>query len=227
MTRLLLILSLLTTALVVQAQNLSKSKAKYEYLVNLPKDHQEKKYPLIIFLHGSSMRGNDLSKLKAYGLPKAYEQNEKFPFILVTPQCPSGKLWSTDDWFGPLYADLIKKYKVDTSRVYLIGISMGGGGVFDVAKDYPDKFAALVPLCAWASTTDRICNIKDIPVWTFHGTEDQVVPISETVEKVAALKKCKGNIQFTKLDNQGHGIHWIFENRDVYDIYQWLFKHKK
>ena len=227
MNQLFLILSLLTSAFSSYAQPRLKTQAKYDYLVHLPKDHQEKKYPLIIYLHGSSMRGNDVNKLKEYGLPRTVENNPNFEFILVTPQCPSGKLWSTDDWFGPLYADLIKKYQIDTNRIYLIGVSMGGGGVFDVAKDYPDKFAALVPLCAWASTTDRICNIKHIPIWTFHGTEDQVVHISETEEKVAALRKCKGNIQFTKLNNQGHGIHWVFEKRDVYNIYEWLLKHKK
>lgn len=211
----------------LSAQSLSKTEAKYNYLIYLPKDHLEKKYPVIIYLHGSSHRGNDLNKLKQYGLPHEIDKGQEFDFIIISPQCPDGKLWSTENWFGPLYAELISKYQIDTNRIYLTGVSMGGGGVFDVAKDYPDKFAALVPLCAWASGIERLCSISHIPIWTFHGTEDNVVPISQTVSKVEALKSCNGNIQFTSLENQGHRIQWLYGNQESYDIYEWMLKHKK
>ena len=211
----------------LHSQTLSKTEVKYDYLVYLPKDYQEKEYPVIIYLHGSSHRGNDLNKLKQYGLPRAIDKGQEFEFIVISPQCPDGKLWSTENWFEPLYAELTDKYRIDTNRIYLTGVSMGGGGVFDVAKDHPDKFAALVPLCAWASGTERICNLNNIPIWTFHGTEDHVVPISQTVSKVNALKACNGDIQFTILENQGHGIQWLYENQETYDIYKWMLKHKK
>lgn len=217
----------MASVLSLHAQPSPKAVAKYKYLVYLPKDHQEKNYPVVIYLHGSSHRGNDLNKLNQYGLPQEIDRGREFNFIVVSPQCPDGKIWSTDNWFGPLYEELIRKYKVDTNRVYLTGVSMGGGGVFDVAKDYPDTFAALVPLCAWASSTDRICNISHIPVWTFHGTADNVVPISQTESKVKALQSCKGNIQYTRLENEGHGIHWLYEKQESYDIYEWMLKHKK
>src|SRR5690554_4630573 len=124
-----LVLILITSAISIQAQPLSKAKAKYDYLVYLPDDHLEKKYPLIIYLHGSSNRGSDLNKLKQYGLPHAIDKGEEFDFIIISPQCPEGKIWSSENWFEPLYAELISKYKIDTDRVYLTGVSMGGGGV--------------------------------------------------------------------------------------------------
>lgn len=227
MKKLILIIILFTSVISSHSQPISKVKAKYNYLVYLPKDYQEKEYPVIIYLHGSSHAGNDLNRLKQYGLPRAIDQGQEFDFIVISPQCPAGKLWSTDNWFEPLYEELLSKYRIDTDRVYLTGVSMGGGGVFDVAKDHPDQFAALVPLCAWASNTDRICNIKDIPIWTFHGTEDHVVPISQTEDKVRALEKCNGNIKYTVLENEGHGIQWLYENQSSYDIYEWMLKHKR
>lgn len=227
MKKLFLIFILFTLVIHSHSQPLPKVEAKYNYLIYLPKDHQEKEYPVIIYLHGSSHVGDDLNKLKRYGLPHVIDKGQEFDFIIISPQCPDGKLWSTENWFEPLYAELLTKYRIDTNRIYLTGVSMGGGGVFDVAKDHPDKFAALVPLCAWASNTDRICNISNIPIWTFHGTEDNVVPISQTESKVEALKACNGNIQFTKLENEGHGIQWLYESRDSYDIYEWMLQHRK
>jgi predicted peptidase len=206
---------------------LSKVDANYNKLIYLPKDHKEKDYPLIIYLHGSSHKGDDLEKLKQYGLPYEIEKGHEFDFIVVSPQCPSGKGWATDNWFEPLYEELTKNYRIDSSRVYLTGISMGGGGVFEVAKDHPDRFAALVPLCAWASTTDRICKLQKTPIWTFHGQDDQVVPISETESKVAALQACQGDIVYTRLENEGHGIQWLYDPEGPYDIYEWMLQHKK
>lgn len=222
-----LLLIFITSVISLQAQLLAKPEANYKYLIYLPKDHQTKKYPVVIYLHGGSHSGNDLNKLKQYGLPHEIEQGREFGFIAVSPQCPEGKMWSTENWFGSLYKELTKKYLVDTSRIYLTGISMGGGGVFDVAKDYPDTFAALVPLCAWSSNTDRICNLRKTPIWTFHGSEDQLVPISQTESKVKALQACKGNIRYTRLENDGHGIQWLYEDQASYDIYEWMLKHRK
>jgi len=200
----------------------------YHYLAYLPEDYNQtrKNYPLVIYLHGSSARGNDLDKVKISGLPRMAETGQKFEFILIAPQCPSGKLWSSDDWAGPLLAELQKKYRIDKSRIYLTGVSMGGGGTFDVAKRYPDTFAALAPLCAWASDTHQICKLKSTPVWTFHGTEDHVVPIAETDEKVKALRNCGGNIRYTRLKGEGHGIHFVYHTDNEYRLLDWLLSHR-
>jgi predicted peptidase len=208
----------------------SKEKKSYNYLLYLPTDYKlnKKKYPLVIYLHGSSQRGNDLNKLKSYGLPQLVDKGRNFDFIIASPQCPANvSHWYTENWFDSLFLELTSKYEIDLTRVYLTGISMGGGGVFEVAKEHPDTFAALVPLCAWASSPEHICRLNKIPIWTFHGTNDDSVPIAETKEKVRKLQECNGNIKFTQLENEGHGIQWLYERQDKYDIYDWMLSHQK
>lgn len=162
----------------INSYSQTKAKARYNYLLYMPKDYskQKKKYPLVIYLHGGSQKGNDLSKLKGYGLPYLVSKGENFDFIIASPQCPDNKFWSTDNWFDSLYTDLITKYRIDTNRVYLTGISMGGYGTYIVAMDFPNKFAALVPMCGGCndSDTSRICNLNKIPIWAFHGTADDL-----------------------------------------------------
>lgn len=206
-----------------------KDKAKYDYLLYLPKDYssETKKYPLLIYLHGGSQKGNDLNKLKTYGLPYLIDKGQNFDFIIASPQCPENRYWSTENWFDSLYSDLTMRYRIDTDRVYCTGISMGGYGAYIVAMDFPDKFAAIVPLCGGIndSDTSRVCNLRNIPIWTFHGTADDKILISETERIVSGLKKCKGEIKFTKLQNEGHGIEYLYETKP--QIYKWLLKHKK
>ncbi|WP_229251044.1 dienelactone hydrolase family protein [Emticicia sp. BO119] len=184
-------------------------------------------YPLIIYLHGSSHRGNDLNKLKGYGLPYVIDKGKEFNFIIASPQCPDGKFWSTENWFDSLYTELTTKYRIDKDRVYLTGISLGGQGTFVVGMDHSDKLAALVPLCGWISNGDipRLCpSLKNIPIWTFHGTEDNVISISETERVVKTLEECKASIKFTRLENEGHSIQHLYENDE---IYEWLLQWKR
>lgn len=199
----------------------------YSYLKYLPKGYttSNKEYPLVIYLHGSSGRGSDLNRVKVSGLPRMAEDGQEFDFILVAPQCPSGKLWSSDDWAGAFLREVQSKYRVDNSRIYLTGVSMGGGGTFDIAKRYPKTFAALAPLCAWASDTYQLCKLKDIPVWTFHGTDDQVVSVKETDQKVQVLKECGGNIRYTRMKGEGHAIHHVYDPQNEYKVLEWLLGH--
>lgn len=202
--------------------------AGYRYLTYLPDDYSatQKEYPVVIYLHGSSGRGNNLNAVKGSGLPRMAEAGQKFEFIIIAPQCPSGKLWSSEDWAGTLLKDVEKKYRIDKSRIYLTGVSMGGGGTFDVAKLYPGTFAALAPLCAWASDTYQICKLKNVPVWTFHGTEDHVVPISETEQKVKALRDCGGQVKYTRLKGEGHSIHYVYNTDNEYRLLEWMLSHQ-
>lgn len=207
----------------------SKSRADYDYLVYLPKDYsgQTRNYPLVIYLHGGSHKGNDLNKLKEYGLPYLVDQGNDFDFIVVSPQCPDNKYWSSDNWFEPLYEKIIAKYRINPDKVYLTGISMGGYGTYIIAMDHPDKFAAIVPLCGGCNDSDttRICNLKNIPIWAFHGTADNLIPITETERIVNTLDKCEGKIKFTKLDGEGHGIQYLYEKHP--QIYEWMLKQSR
>jgi len=224
----LLIFLLLLAVGQVRAQVNSRVKAavKYDYLLYLPKEYTASKtaYPLVIYLHGGSQGGNDLNKLKTYGLPQQIERGRNFEFIVASPQCPAGKFWSTDNWFDSLYTELTINYRIDPKRIYLTGISMGGYGTWQTAVAYPDKFAAIAPLCGGCDDSTQVCRIKNVPIWTFHGTADPIIPIDETERLVRRLNQCKGNVTFTRLENKGHGIQYLYENNAIYD---WLLKQHK
>ncbi len=104
---------------------------------------------------------------------------------------------------------------------------MGGYGTFITAMDFPEIFAALLPLAGGCDdeNLERLCRLKNIPIWNFHGTEDRVIPITESEKVQSTLDKCEGNIEFTRLEGDGHSIHYIYEQRE--DIYSWLLKQKR
>lgn len=209
------------------AQTGSKPKANYPYLLYLPEEYSTKaaNFPLVIYLGGGSQRGNDLNKLKSYGIPFYIEEGHTYPFIIASPQCPGDKYWTTENWFDSLYIDLTSKYRIDTTRIYVTGISIGGFGTWQVAMDYPDRFAAIAPLCGGVNDTDtaNISRLKELPVWTFHGTADDMIPIDET-ERIVNKLEPYGHIKFTRLQNEGHGIQYLYADNKIFD---WLLQHHK
>ncbi|RYF69012.1 MAG: phospholipase [Cytophagaceae bacterium] len=208
---------------VAQSDRQSKPRARYPYLIHVPEAYKSsrKAFPLIIYLHGGSQRGNDLNKLNEYGPPHALHQGLTINAIIVSPQCPDGKFWSTDNWFDSLYTELKTTYRIDTKRVYLTGISMGGYGTWQTAVAYPNTFAAIAPLCGGCDDSTQICQIRNVPVLTFHGTADDLVPFDETDRLVRRLSACKGKVTFTKLAGKGHSIQYLYEDRSIYN---WLLR---
>ena len=211
---------------VAQTHPPAKPAARYAYQLYVPKSYQSSKaaYPLIIYLHGGTHRGNDLSKLTQYGPPHAVSQGRDINCLIASPQCPEGKYWSTDNWFDSLYTELTTKYRIDPKRVYLTGVSMGGYGTWQTAVARPNTFAAIAPLCGGCDDSTRICQIRNVPVWTFHGTADDLVPFDETARLVRRLNNCQGKVRFTKLAGKGHDILYLYEEKALYN---WLLKQHK
>jgi predicted peptidase len=198
----------------------------YRYLLYLPKNYGKepsRRYPLLVYLHGKSCRGYNLEKLKRYGPPYLISKGWNFPFIIVSPQCPPDRIWDTDDWFPWLYRSLSNKYRIDERRIYLTGMSMGGSGVWALAIKHPEYFAAAIPLCGGWSVKD-VKQMKDIPVWAFHGKNDKIVPPEETEKMVDVLRKVGGRVRYSKLKGEGHSIHRVYEHKK---IYEWLLGHRK
>lgn len=199
-------------------------KVKYNYMLSLPADYDkypDKKWPVIFYLHGRHASGKHLESITRYGLPYYLQKGKKMDFIVVSPQCPWNKNWASEDWFNPVYDELSAKLKIDDSRVYLIGMSMGGFGTWALANKMPDRFAAIAPFCGgadprWAD------QLQKIPTWVFHGTADHDIPISRSEVMVKALEKLKAEIKFTKLKGEGHDISKHFNNDD---LYSWLLQH--
>ena len=199
-------------------------KVKYNYLLHLPQDYDKdpnKKWPIIFYLHGRHASGKHLESLERYGLPYYLSKGKKIDFIVVSPQCPWNKNWSSDDWFNPVYDEVAAKLRVDDNRVYLMGMSMGGFGTWALADRMPDRFAAISPMCGGADVK-WADQLSKIPTWVFHGTADREIPISRSEVMVKALEKLKANVRFSRLKNQGHDISKQFNNDELYN---WLMQY--
>jgi predicted peptidase len=203
------------------AASKAPKKAKYNYLLHIPENYDKdpaKKWPVLFYLHGRHASGKNLQSLKRYGLPYYISKGKKMDFIVVSPQCPWGKNWASDDWFNPVYDEVAGKLRVDESRIYLIGMSMGGFGTWELANRMPDRFAAIAPMCGGAKT-EWADQLSKIPTWVFHGTADRQIPIGRSEVMVKALEKRNATVRFTRLVNQGHDISKQFDNDE---LYAWL-----
>ena len=197
------------------------------YLLFLPQGYNEKqKYPLIFFLHGASERGSDPDMLLLHGIPKVVEEKPDFPFIAVSPQCPLGKWWTNYEpsFFNGLLENVILTHSVDTDRLYLTGLSMGGYGCWHFAIACPDRFAAIVPICGGGDPFE-VCVLKEVPIWVFHGAKDSTVLPRESVKMVDALKDCGSSVKFTLYPNADHDS-WT-RTYNSPRLYEWLLEHKR
>lgn len=200
------------------------------YLLYLPDHYSEQpkqNWPVLLYLHSSDARGQDLQKVKQEGIPYVLRTGTKLPFIVVAPLCLPEEWWDSH-WslenVNVLLDELIEKYHVDARRIYLTGWSMGGAGSWKLASDYPARFAAVVPISG-KTQLKYVAPLRNMPVWAFHGAEDPVVPVSESQKIVDALQNSGGNARLTIFPDIGHDA-W----RQVYTdpkLYEWLLKQSK
>lgn len=203
---------------VLKYNNLSFIKKK-------PKDKKEK-YPAIIFLHGAGTRGNDIAQLKEnpFFAEKSFINQEDFSFLVFAPQC------FADSWFDIFeqledFAKMVAaESNVDSSRVYLIGASMGGYAVWQLAMSLPQYFAAIIPICGGGMYWNT-WRLHEVPVWAVHGEKDEVVFPEESIKMVNGIKKQGGNAVLSLLPNVEHNSwNYVYENKKFFD---WLLLHKK
>jgi predicted peptidase len=203
------------------------TKVKCKYLLYLPADYgkdAKKKWPMIMFLHGAGERGNDIKRVTKQGLPKMIAQGKSFDFIIVSPQCPNDVWWPEEnETLINLLDEIEKKYRVDTDRVYLTGLSMGGFGTWSLAIAYPDRFAAIAPICGGGERYGGM-RLKKVPVWAFHGAKDNVVPVERSKEMVEAVKKAGGDAKLTIYPDADHDS-WTLTYKNP-ELYEWFLSHK-
>jgi len=203
-----------------------------EYLVYLPEDYApddgDKKWPLMLFLHGRGESDGPLSLVAKWGPPRLVERGESLPYILVSPQCPREDSWREDgqqELLVELLDHIAEAYRVDTNRVYLTGLSMGGYGSWRLAADHPQRFAAVVPICGGGNPEDAD-KLKALPIWVWHGDEDRAVPFTRSVEMVEAIRAAGGEkIRFTTLEGVGHNS-WSAAYATP-EVYEWLNRQTK
>ena len=205
-----------------------------QYLCYVPKGYDPKsgkRWPLMLFLHGAGERGTDVQKVAIHGPLSMVKKGKEFPFIIVGPQCQEGKLWSNEALLE-LLDDITKKYAVNTNRVYLTGLSMGGYGTWRLGLAHPERFAAIAPICGGGSLIEVILggrerpSLKRLPVWAFHGAKDTVVPLEESERMVNALREIGAKeAKLTVYPDAGHDS-WT-ETYNNPELYEWLLRHTR
>ena len=201
--------------------------ARLKYLLALPEGYETgvERWPLLVFLHGAGERGDNLQLLKKHGPPKLIEAGKKFEAIVISPQVPEKNIWNPHA-VKALVDEMIKTHRVDTSRLYLTGISMGGFGTWDAALAYPDTFAAIAPICGGAGVGFVMAErIKDLPCWIFHGDKDGAVPVDFSLKMHGALQKAGSQAKLTLYPGVGHDS-WT-QSYDNPDLWTWMFAQKR
>jgi poly(3-hydroxybutyrate) depolymerase len=199
---------------------------RYEtkYLLYLPQAYASKKsWPLLLYLHGAGERGEDPSQLERQGPCHYISQGYGLPLIVLAPQCPKDQCWNSEQLLALLDCAEVE-FNVDKDRVYVGGFSMGGRGTWELAAAAPDRFAAILPVAGTGNVEDAE-KLKNLPLWAFHGDQDQIVPFQGSTEIIKAIKAHGGRPKLTVFEHTGHGIgNHVFSRTDVY---QWLLRHKR
>ncbi len=206
--------------------------ADYGYQLFLPNGYQPKgkeRWPLIIFLHGSGERGSDLAMVKVHGPPKIVDRNPDFPFITLSPQLEAGGEWNPGK-LDRMLATVKKQARIDESRVYLTGLSLGGFGAWQWAEHSPQHFAAIAPVAGGGTMIDGgkpvdPCKLKSIGMWLFHGDNDAVVDPAGSYEMANAARKCGIPVRLTIYPNTGHDS-WTATYDDP-ALYMWFLEHRR
>lgn len=257
----LLLIVLLSTGLFTKAQDLSLFKKEWlfqsgdtlPYRILLPQNFDaNKKYPLVLFLHGRGESGTDNEKQLVHGakLFLADSNRNNFPAIVVFPQCPVNSYWSNVQMVAEgsksasrsfyftkegeatgamkmvmaLMGNLFARFKIQENQVYVMGLSMGGMGTFEVVRRMPNTFAAAIPICGGANPATA-GSLTKTNWWVFHGGKDDVVLPKYSEDMVKAMKRYRVPVKFTLYPEANHNS-WDPAFAEP-ELLKWLFKQKK
>ncbi len=204
-------------------KEITKTK-QISYILDYPQDAKGK-VPLMVFLHGSGERGNDLEKVKVNG-PFQYKDLISQPVAILAPQCPAGEWWDTEAIYY-LIKDIQQKYKIDESKIILTGLSMGGWGTLKLAMEHPEVFSAVVPVCP---PVDRLMKVRatqysDLPMKIYHGGNDDIVSPMNSIEIYQEIRKTNKNVELILFPNDNHNS-WdsTYSNPK---LYEWMLAQSK
>jgi predicted peptidase len=203
-----------------------------KYVLHVPEQAQRgphEKWPAILFLHGLGESGDDPSAVLREGLPPYVAARPDFPFIVVAPQCPWDTWWpELVDSLDQLLLHCGRTLPIDQERLYLTGLSMGGYGSWYLGALWPERFAAVAPICGggivFHGFPKRVERLKNTPVWAFHGAKGDVVLLAESQKMVNALRESGGSVKFTIYPDAGHDS-WT-ETYNNPELYSWLLSHR-
>ena len=189
-------------------------------------DEASGQWPLILYLHGRSLRGSDLDRVKRYGLPSFLDRGWDVPFVVVAPQLPAGTYWNDAERLLRIVDEVADRHPVDRERLYLTGFSLGAGGVWDALRSHADAFAAAVPISAWTPEPEEWwpAALGQLPLRLYHGTEDEPAPYGRTLRMARDLDAAGADVELITLEGRDHGI-----VQDIYgdpDLYRWMLRQR-
>lgn len=182
-------------------------------------------YPLVVWLHGGDQGGADIGKIKSSGIPKLIEEGKTFPFLVFSPQNPSEELLYPIEKVEAALEEVMSKYRVDRSRVYVVGFSRGGFGAWAMAEQFPGTFAAVVPIAGGGNRHYLSRTNEKAAFWVFHGTNDDVIPLSDSVVLYERLVSLKRNARLSVLEGVGHAGVEKAALKDP-ELWDWLLKQR-
>jgi predicted peptidase len=209
----------------IEGEELTIVKENLQYYLYYPEAYNkdsETSFPLLLFLHGGGESGDSLSVLKKNGPPKMLAEGKQFPFLVLAPQNPHKKQWWNVRAVMQLLDTIVAHNRVDPKRIYLTGLSRGGSAAWELAVQFPDRFAAMAVVCGMTPLPYASWINKDMPIWVFHGTEDQSIPFSESEAMVKELKRMGHEVTFTVYEGVGHDS-WV-QAYQTEALYTWFME---
>ena len=200
------------------------AKVSVGYLFFLPQGYEksQQRWPVLMYLHGAGESGTNLVKLKRNGPPKYVKAHPDFPFILVCPQHHFSNDWDNATLLA-LLDFVINNYRGDPDRLYLTGLSMGGGATWMLAAAHPEKFAAIVPVSGF--NLGDAAKLAKLPIWVFHGAKDSIISVECSRKMVSAIEAAGGKVKYTEFPGAHHNI-WA-RTYDNPELYKWLLAQKR
>lgn len=226
----------IATSITVTTTDAEPEQVDVPLLLYAPEDYAADgdAWPLVLFLHGRGecgSGGEELERVAIHGPAKQAAAGAAHPFVLLAPQCPvpDDRARVRGAWRAevllPLLDQVEQQLNIDRSRVYVTGLSMGGYGTWRLAATAPQRFAAAVPICGGGDPASVSANIQGLPIWAFHGAQDNVVPLSASEEMVDAVREAGGNVRLTVYPEANHDS-WT-QTYDNPMFYDWLLGERR
>jgi len=204
------------------------TKEDLKYYLYYPENYfssPNENFGLLLFLHGGGESGRDVKEIKETGPPKLLVEGKQFPFLILAPQNPHEKKWWNTQAVIQLLDSVVDSNRDDKKRIYLTGLSRGGSAAWELATQYPEKFAALAVVCGMAPLPYAHWIDKDLPIWVFHGDQDEVIDVEESDQMVKKLKEMGYQVQYTRYKGVGHNVWDRAYTTD--SLYTWMAKQKR
>ena len=200
----------------------NENEKQIDYIIYYPEKHMtiNDSLPLLLFLHGAGERGRDIQQIKRHGIPNLISEGREFPFICIAPQCSEDGYWDQEPYILTLIRLIM--YVKETHNIDNIvgtGLSMGGFGIIAIAVNDPSLFSAIIPICGGANQL-HIKNLRNLPIWLFHGRDDDVIPVENSIAIYKEVGKINQNIKLTIYEGVSHDS-WT-ETYKNDKVYKWL-----